>query len=131
MKQLNEPEAQQELVALCETIREFIKQKEYRKSESLIAEAMGKYPHAPEPHNLLGLLLEAKDDHLTAMKHFRAAWVLNPTYIPAQHNLNYFGSFYPSGNWAFDESDCPPEKKDNNYVIEYDAHGIGHVVRKY
>lgn len=107
MNQINEPEVQHELTALCGTIRKLVEQSEYQKGELLIKGAIGKYPHAPEPHNLLGLLLERKGDHLTAMKHFRAAWALDPTYLPAQQNMDYFGSFYPSGKWAYDESDCP------------------------
>jgi len=95
----------------------------------LIEEAIGKYPHAPEPHNLLGLLLEAQGEHIAAMKHFRAAWALDPTYLPTRQNLDYFGSCYPSGKWAYDESDCPQEYDESNYRIDYDERGIGHVAK--
>lgn len=60
MKPANPPEAQQELTALCNTIRKLVGQNEYQTGESLIEEAIGKYPHVPEPHNLLGLLYEDK-----------------------------------------------------------------------
>lgn len=130
MEQITKLEVQQELNGLCINIRQFIEHKEYEKSQSLIKKFMGKYPHAPEPHNLLGLLLEAQGEHLTAMKHFRAAYALNPTYLPAQQNLDYFGTFFSSGKWAYDEMDCPKEKKPNQYKIDYDVHGIRHVVRR-
>lgn len=130
MKQMDKSEAKQELTALCGIVRKLVEQKDYQQCELLIKKAVGQYIHAPEPHNLIGLLLEAQDDHLTAIKHFRAAWALDPTYLPARQNLDYFGSFYSNGERAFDESDCPQEKKDNEYVVEYDAHGVGYVVGK-
>jgi len=128
VKPANPPETQQELIALCSTIRKLVGQNEYQTGESLIKEAIGKYPHAPEPHNLLGLLYEAQNDHATAMKHFRVSWALDPTYFPARQNMDHFASFYPVGKWAYDESDCPQENEKDKYKIEYDAHGIGRVV---
>ncbi len=130
MKQANRPENQQELAKLCNTVRALVAQREYQKCELIIKEAMGKYPHAPQPHNLIGILLEKEGDHLTAMKHFRAAWALDPTYIPARCNLDRFGSFYPKGQCAFDEADCPPEQAKDLYKTEYDTEGIGHIVKK-
>ncbi len=126
-------EKAEELNRLCVTVRELISLRDYEKCESLIRSAMGKYPHAPEPHNLIGILLEKKGDHLTAMKHFRAAWALDPTYIPARQNLDCYGTFYSSGKCAYDENDCVVEEKagkQSNYKVEYDAHGVGRFVRR-
>lgn len=123
----------EELNRLCVTVRELISLQDYEKCESLIRSAMGKYPHAPQPHNLIGILLEKKGDHLTAMKHFRAAWALDPTYIPARQNLDCYGTFYSSSKCAYDESDCEVEEKSgkqSSYKVEYDAHGVGHFVRR-
>ena len=91
---------------LCNTVRNLILRRSYNECEKVISDAMGKYPHAPEPHNLLGVLFEKTDDHISAMKHFRAAWALDPTYLPARHNLNLYGSFDIKGKCALDESDC-------------------------
>jgi len=107
MKEINRRESPKELAVLCNSVRELIKHKEYHKCELLIKDAMKEYPHAPQPHNLIGILLEEKGDHITAMKHFRAAWALDPAYIPARCNLERYGSFYATGKCAFDESDCP------------------------
>jgi DNA-binding NtrC family response regulator len=41
----------------------------------------------PEAFNLLGVLQEAEGDHLSAMRNFRVALDLDPTYLPAQENL--------------------------------------------
>ncbi|WP_171903811.1 hypothetical protein [Cellulosilyticum sp. I15G10I2] len=130
MKQINMPESQQELTALCGTVRKLVEQNKYQVCRELIQNAMGRYPHAPEPHNLMGILLEMEGDHLYAMKHFRAAWALDPTYIAARYNLNRFATFFPKGKCAFDETDCSKEKQDNLYKVEYDAKGIGHVIRR-
>lgn len=104
-------ETPQELAILCGTVKRLVEQQKYQESETLIKEAMERFPHAPEPHNLFGLLFEMQGDHLAAMKHFRAAYALDPTYLPARHNLDLFGSFYPTGKWAYDVSDCSEEQK--------------------
>jgi len=119
-----------ELTALCVTVREYIGQGKYNECMRLIIEVMGKYPHDPEPHNLFGILLEKEGDHITAMKHFRAALALDLTYIPARCNLDRYGSVFPAGQIAYDETDCPQEQEKDLYKIEYDARGIGHVVRR-
>lgn len=93
------------LKTLCNEVRNLINNGEYEACYDLIIEEMGKSPHAPEPHNLLGILLEKRRDHLLAMKHFRVASDLEPTYLPARHNLEIYGRFYSSGKIAFDESD--------------------------
>lgn len=126
-------EKAEELNRLCMKVKELVSLRDYEKCESLIRSAMGNYPHAPQPHNLIGILLEKKGDHLTAMKHFRAAWALDPTYIPARQNLDCYGTFFSSGKCAYDESDCEVEEKagkQSNYIVEYDAHGVGRFVRR-
>ncbi|MDD3253589.1 MAG: hypothetical protein PHV18_13650 [Lachnospiraceae bacterium] len=125
----NNPADKAELNALCSKVRALVGVGNYQVCTSMIVSAMSKYPHAPQPHNLFGVLLEKQGDHVTAMKHFRAAWALDATYLPARQNLDCFGTFLSCGKCAFDESDCPEEKQDN-YKIEFDAHGIGHVVRR-
>lgn len=118
---------------LCDSVRELIRIQDYETCENIIYSAMSKYPHAPEPHNLVGILFEKKGDHPAAMKHFRAAWSLDPTYIPARQNLECYGTFFSNGRCAYDESDCQSEEKTknyNNYKVEYDTQGIGRVVRR-
>jgi len=82
MKMQDMIENKNELTALCDTVRAYVRESDYQKCEFLILDAMKKFPHAPEPHNLIGLLLEMQGDHLAAMKHFRAAWALDPTSEP-------------------------------------------------
>nr|WP_288824380.1 hypothetical protein [uncultured Clostridium sp.] len=108
-------ESKENLTALCETIRDLISMQDYQTCESIICQAIGKYPHAPEPHNLIGILLEKTGDHPAAMKHFRAAWALDPTYLPARRNLECYGTFFSNGRCAYNENDCITD--DNDHVI--------------
>jgi len=94
------------IMAFIPKVREMIRYKNYSECENLIASYMTEYPHAPEPHNLMGVLLESMGDHPAGMKHFRAAWSLDPTYLPARHNLEHFSTFFSKRNCAYDESDC-------------------------
>lgn len=94
-----------ELIELCKTVRSLCQKKEYEEGFKLICEYMGEFPSAPHPHNLLGLILEFQGDHASAMNHFRAAWALDSTYLPARYNLETYGTFLSRGACAFDEND--------------------------
>ena len=144
MKQTNNIKNISELDQLCASVRALVADGAYDTCIERICQAMQRYPHAPQPHNLLGIILEKKGDHLTAMQHFRAAWELDPTYLPANHTLSTSGTFFSTGSCAFDESDVPPAPPSNMEIVYdergigravyktrvgYDEHGIGHVVR--
>ena len=102
-------EQELELSSLCNAARERMGKEAYQECEDLITAAMRKYPHAPQPHNLMGILLEKIGDRRAAMKHFRAACALDPKYLPARCNTERFASFYSTETCAYDESDCPQE----------------------
>ncbi|MGJ0022382.1 hypothetical protein [Streptococcus dysgalactiae] len=91
---------------LVNQTKALLAKKQYDDCFELLADDMKKNPHLPEPHNLMGILLEEKGDHLLAMKHFRVALDLDPTYLPAEYNLEHYGSFSPSGHCAYDKKDC-------------------------
>ena len=127
---MKQPDDADGLKALCEKARALMNNREFSECEQLICAAIGRYPHKPEPNNLLGILLEMQGDHILAMKHFRAAWALDAAYRPARQNLERFGSFFPRETIAFDENDCPADPMTERFDIEYDARSIGHAVRK-
>lgn len=112
------------LELLCQSVREFVSAGTADTCLELICSAMERYPHAPQPHNLMGIVLEKMGDHASAMKHFRAAWALDPTYLPADHNLQTYGTFYAGGRCAFDESDLP-KKAARELKFELIGHGAG------
>ena len=87
--------------------KRLIVQREYKECEKKLGEAMLQNPHSAIPHNLMGILMEKERNHVLAMKHFRAAYALDPTYIPARYNMEQYGTMYPSGRCAYTEKDCP------------------------
>lgn len=91
---------------LCDTTRKMVAERRYEECKSCISEMMSYYPHSPIPHNLIGIVLEKEGCHTSAMKHFRAAYALDPTYLPARHNLEHYGTFFSRGKCAYDETDC-------------------------
>ena len=122
-------EQAERLHALCDKVRQYACIGDFQKCRELISNAMGAHPDAPEPHNLLGIVLEKEGDHTEAMKHFRAAWDLDSTYAPARQNLDYYGTFHAKGRCAYDESDCA----DGAQIcvdMAFDEKGIGRAVRK-
>ena len=85
-----------EMKNLSACVKKFIEEYKYKECEEMISYTMYLHPHNPEPHNLLGILMEKRGDHVLAMKHFRASLDLDPTYKPAQTNLEVFGTFFAS-----------------------------------
>lgn len=118
---------------LVSHVRQMVISNDLEQAEREVAVAMGGAPHEAQPHNLMGIILERKHDHVGAMKHFRAAWALNPAFLPARANMERYSSFEAQmPRPAFDESDCPPigDQDKNRCRIEYDQKGVGHVVRR-
>ena len=117
------------LDTLCSRVRESVNKGDFESCYSWVRQAMADYPDAPQPHNLMGILLEKDGNHSGAMKHFRAAWALDPTYTPAEQNMQTYATFFSTGRCAFDESDFALEDN-RSYSVAYDAQGIGHVIRR-
>ena len=116
---------------LTARIRALVAQRHFSEAEDEAAQAMAAAPHDAQPHNLMGIIMERENDHIQAMKHFRAAWALDPTFVPARINMERYGSFsFTMPRPAYDEADCPQEADVQKCRIETDAHGIGHVVRR-
>ena len=70
--------------------KRLIVQHEYKECEKKLGEAMLQNPHSAISHNLMGILMEKERNHVLAMKHFRAAYALDPTYIPACYNMEQY-----------------------------------------
>lgn len=99
-----------DLDVLCVLARNLTENHEHTKCFRLICRAMEKFPDAPHPHNLLGILCEKEGNHNSAMKHFRAAYSLDPSYEPARKNLNTYGTFFSSGKCDYGITPCAEEK---------------------
>jgi Flp pilus assembly protein TadD len=71
-----------------------LRNREIEEAQELIVNALSQNPDAPEPQNLLGILYEFKGDEDLARRHYRAACALDPTYRPANKNLERICKFY-------------------------------------
>ncbi|MCE5188603.1 MAG: hypothetical protein LLF75_05420 [Eubacteriales bacterium] len=97
---------EEELGDLVATAKEMISRREFEACEALLSTAMFQSPHSAVPHNLMGLLLEKKRRHEDAMKHFRAAYALDPSYGPSRWNMDGFAECYKTRADAYFTSDC-------------------------
>ncbi|MEG0797719.1 MAG: hypothetical protein RSE47_00235 [Acidaminococcaceae bacterium] len=93
------------LYNLCLKVKKEIHTANKKELRQKVAEFLGKYPESPVPHNLLGIILEMENKHLTAMKHFRAAYALDPTYKPVLHNLDMAAELPTKRDADYGESD--------------------------
>jgi len=114
---------EEELGDLVATAKEMISRREFEACEALLSTAMFQSPHSAVPHNLMGLLLEKKRRHEDAMKHFRAAYALDPSYGPSRWNMDGFAECYKTRADAYFTSDCDfehlprPFSKENKSCI--------------
>ena len=96
---------------MIEDCREQIGNREFVKCEQMLRKAMEEEPHSAVPHNLMGILLEKKGEHSLAMKHFRAAYALDPSCAAARVNLEQFSQMEnASVKCAYADADCQQEK---------------------
>ncbi len=71
-----------------------LRKHEYEEAYKFIMKAAGENPNAPEPHNLLGIWYESQGYNDLARKHYRVAYVLDPTYKPASVNLERVSTLF-------------------------------------
>ena len=71
-----------------------LKDFKYREAYLSIMKAFQENPNVPEPHNLLGIYYEFNENYDLARKHYRIAYVLNPTYKPSSENLERVSTLF-------------------------------------
>lgn len=106
MKEATTSEKNDELEQLCTYAEDMVLSGDDAGCYKMLCTFMGRYPDSPHPHNLMGILYEKEGRHTEAMKQFRAALALDPTYRPASQNLDICGAFSSSGKCAFQETEC-------------------------
>ncbi|MGN1163793.1 MAG: hypothetical protein ACI4S4_03185, partial [Candidatus Ornithospirochaeta sp.] len=60
----------------------------------------------PVPQHLLGIMEEKVFEKQKAIRHYRAAYSLDPTYGPAIWNLERLGTGDVTKDYAYTEKDC-------------------------
>lgn len=73
--------------SLIELSKRYISDRSFAAARDTVRKAIAADPGQPEAYNLLGALLEIKDEILEAQKFYRAALDMDPTFKPAQANL--------------------------------------------
>lgn len=108
-----------------------LKLKNYTVALGFIYSAMLENDHAPEVHNLLGILSELKGDLILAGNHYRVAYVFDPTYKPSCRNLERITSyFYKLEMDNIDYGDKPEKEENLLHFIKYGSNNIGHLMKK-
>ena len=95
--------------ALIELAKRFISDRDFAKARETARKAIAANPGQPESYNLLGALLEIRGDWVEAQKFYRAALDIDPTYKPAESNLDRTATFY-----KFGKIDLGPDKPDHD-----------------
>ena len=85
-----------------------------------VLEALKKYPHAPQPQNLLGILAEKHGDGVLAMAHYRASYALAPYYRPSRENMDRYAERFIKSGCYYTDQDCENKEK------ELKKRGVGH-----
>jgi DNA-binding response OmpR family regulator len=84
---IDESEAISSFDAALEFAKGCINKRDYDKAYEYLKKAVSMEPAKPEPYNLMGALLELKSEFTEALKMYRAALAIDPTYKPAEANL--------------------------------------------
>jgi len=77
-----------------------IKSNKFNLAYMCLHAAMIENDHSAEVYNLLGIIAECKGDVSLACEYYRAAYVFDPTYKPADKNLEKLTSFFYIFNQA-------------------------------
>jgi DNA-binding response OmpR family regulator len=83
--------------SLIELAKRHISDRRFSAARESVRKAIAADPAQPEAYNLLGALLEIKGDCLEGQKFYRAALDIDPTFKPAQVNLDRTTSFSKFG----------------------------------
>jgi DNA-binding response OmpR family regulator len=84
--------------SLIELVKRHVTDREFAAARETARKAIGVDPAQPSAYNLLGALFEIKGDALEAQKFYRATLDIDPTYKPAQVNLDRVTSWHKFGH---------------------------------
>jgi hypothetical protein len=105
-----------------------IKSNEYGLARKYLYAEMIENDHSAEVYNLLGVISECKRDEPMACTYYRAAYVFDPTYKPADKNLERVTSFFYIFNEKnIDFGDTMEKEHKKTYLLVYNSMHIGHL----
>lgn len=96
---------------LIELAKRHISDRSFAAARETARKAIAADPAQPEAYNLLGALLEINDDRLEALKFYRAALEIDPTFKPAAANLERATSWHKFGKFDLGPDNTATEPK--------------------
>lgn len=106
-KDIDEESASSSFGSVMSFAKGCISRRDFDKAYIFLQRAIGMEPMKPEPYNLLGALLEIKGDMLEALKFYRAALAIDPTYKPADENLRR------AAEWSYSKKTIQLDEPEN------------------
>ncbi len=83
--------------SLIEISKRHISDRVFSAAREAVRKAIAADPAQPEAYNLLGALLEIKDERIEAQRFYRAALDIDPSFKPARANLDRITSWEKKG----------------------------------
>jgi len=100
--------------SLIELTKRHITDRSFASARETARKAIAADPAQPEAYNLLGALLEIKGQRLEAQKFYRAALEIDPTFKPAQANLERTTSWNKFGKIELGPVNEDPATRENH-----------------
>ncbi len=82
---------------LMELCKRHVTDRRLEEAKAIAQKALALDPGRPEAYNLLGAFQECRGELVEAQKYYRTALEIDPSFKPAQANLERTGSFHRSG----------------------------------
>jgi DNA-binding NtrC family response regulator len=82
---------------LMELCKRHVTDRQLEEAKAIAQKALALDPGRPEAYNLLGAFQECRGEWVEAQKYYRTALEIDPSFKPAQANLERTGSFHRSG----------------------------------
>jgi DNA-binding NtrC family response regulator len=82
---------------LMELCKRHVTDRRLEEAKAIAQKALALDPGRPEAYNLLGAFQECRGEWVEAQKYYRTALEIDPSFKPAQANLERTGSFHRSG----------------------------------
>jgi DNA-binding response OmpR family regulator len=82
---------------MMELCKRHVTDRRLDEAKAVAQKALAIDPGRPEAYNLLGAFQECRGERLEAQKYYRTALEIDPSFKPAQANLERTGSFHRSG----------------------------------
>jgi DNA-binding response OmpR family regulator len=116
---LNEENAV-DYTSLIELAKRHVADGSFGLARETVQKAIAVDPTQPEAYNLLGAVLEIHNERLEALKFYRAALDIDPTYKPAWTNLDRATSWEKYGKIDFGRDEDKPENNKESAKEEQD-----------